>query len=111
MDFDCGSLTSNLKLKLLAASSRSAKRTTKFIAAICKAVDVKELENLPSRWEDFDTELMLAVNAAVHPSTGRKLMLYMEETAREGRRATGAALLFMVLKLYEINTGILSRLT
>ena len=52
----------------------------------------------------------MVVNAAVNPGTGRKLMLYMEECTREGRRSTGAALLYMVLKLYEVNTGHLKQI-
>ena len=88
-----------------AASNRSRARTLRYFRRILDASDVEELESLSKRWEPFDAALTVAVKKITSGAVQRELLLYYEACTREGKVATGAASLYMILRRYEVERG------
>ena len=97
--------TNALMSESLRASNRSQVRTMKYIKRVYEANNIEELEDVHNNWDLFDTELCAALTRSATGTVDRELQLYQERCARRGIPVAGRAVLYIMLKRFELDGG------
>ena len=87
------------------ASNRSKVRTTTYARSSFLTDCIESVEGIPKKWDLFDTELCAALLRSVTGGVERALQLYQERNARNGVPTSGRAVLFTILRRFELDYG------